>query len=1248
MMAAPSRNLDTSTHPALQPGHVSPPLISPNPVSGNTILVPMRPKATSTTEIASSSPAPFPPGYGCPTNHTPIPVDFSAHTQLVQLTKEFDQATTTRKPLYFRGKLVLSYRDTTDGSLRFSVPTSHGEEHPIAHGHSRPSTIPVSSAPDSSTPDSSTPDPSTPVSSAPIVDGGHPYGHGHYGVGDTLSLRRMVEAQGDGSWINSESNSSGPDPHANGPIRRRTQSHGKWIKSEPKPTGSDPSTNDPAQAPEEPAPPKIRTTEEQLEDLMETLPLRVSNEFLPINDPDGDTLVYIGPPARLARHTSDDHERIKAHFHRFHIVKSSDFKALGSKKFGADTRQFLGPGCSIRAQKRFKKLEIYQKLDSSVLSRIRFYVDLRPPSEDDDAVVLLTSLTCTTGVRKWFEAKEKYTIPNEVIGGTDELDTPSNPYHFNISPEASVEVDQPKKTLLVPELCALRQHSAVERMLNAICGKDPKLDSAPKVWAFFATANFYDCAKHPIVNKWIEKWLYYGNNANFIQSNPEVVYRMALGCQNEHMVKDSFAILVGEKALLDVQSFLNQTVSSTTHTVHGRPLEVLDDDERNRIDHAASSLISRIRELYKSVVMEIDWSDDSIEFVRLQSCLSNGPKVVALCHAAITAISKYCTARLMATMSAELCLRFGDYHDPSGWQDMRFASGSMLSLEEVYSSLPVEARPYTRSFWIALSKTNFAFGDIDIEHNVDGLRPVENRASNVVKSTLQQAITKLNDALYEESVRNNDKTGNTEFMRQAYRMATVPSPSNDPGSTKRTGQGSGSTAPTSPGKRRKLSSFAEAVKSGLPGIGSSGKDAISDLKMPVDAPMLDAATGVPSTTSAGPSSRKDDTNADGQAGGRVPTSGLGAPGRSAYREDVDDHGLPVYRSNEYSAIDDGIFAFEGTSDPSAPPPPIQDQASDAASMNVLTGDEDWTEIGRSKGKGKSRADYDDQRAHPRGKVKQQFSDTEPTSDWWEINGNQNLSYSSRPAYFRTEHLLTNMSRALDNKCQEMIYPAHLFHSSDATPVNLVDTLICLDDDEWKYLPLWAGGLDDGKGGVFDEVDVPNDDAAGFRGGKRGIGKDVGMMGTSSVSGTDSSFDDIADEAISTVGQASKDATDGTRTVRSINSDVDAQSDYGTMSHWQEDVYKLVQEMKVKNLATTDNAKGKTKWTPAEDVDFDEDFVGGELDDFGDDDSTTKGAGSDVQGEFFGGDGNDELMNDDDSDMEIIDKDEFVRSTAGRA
>ncbi|KAF7865552.1 uncharacterized protein EAF02_009975 [Botrytis sinoallii] len=56
------------------------------------------------------------------------------------------------------------------------------------------------------------------------------------------------------------------------------------------------------------------------------------------------------------------------------------------------------------------------------------------------------------------------------------------------------------------------------------------------------------------------------------------------------------------------------------------------------------------------------------------------------------------------------------------------------------------------------------------------------------------------------------------------------------------------------------------------------------------------------------------------------------------------------------------------------------------------------------------------------------------------------------------------------------YTDHICHSMLSKPDGsennmLTDTLLCLTDKEWQYLPLWAGGNDDGSGGVT-SADVP--------------------------------------------------------------------------------------------------------------------------------------------------------------------------------
>ena len=56
--------------------------------------------------------------------------------------------------------------------------------------------------------------------------------------------------------------------------------------------------------------------------------------------------------------------------------------------------------------------------------------------------------------------------------------------------------------------------------------------------------------------------------------------------------------------------------------------------------------------------------------------------------------------------------------------------------------------------------------------------------------------------------------------------------------------------------------------------------------------------------------------------------------------------------------------------------------------------------------------------------------------------------------------------------------AHPHQAADVADL-LTDSLTCLTENEYKFLPLWAGGNDDGTGGVFTDQGIPNMEAGGF-------------------------------------------------------------------------------------------------------------------------------------------------------------------------
>lgn len=70
--------------------------------------------------------------------------------------------------------------------------------------------------------------------------------------------------------------------------------------------------------------------------------------------------------------------------------------------------------------------------------------------------------------------------------------------------------------------------------------------------------------------------------------------------------------------------------------------------------------------------------------------------------------------------------------------------------------------------------------------------------------------------------------------------------------------------------------------------------------------------------------------------------------------------------------------------------------------------------------------------------------------------------------FNLNTFLLYVSDKIEAICTGMLAAPDAATRSDTLELVLTDTLVCLDQSEWKYLPLWAGGNDDGSGGVFDD------------------------------------------------------------------------------------------------------------------------------------------------------------------------------------
>jgi hypothetical protein len=249
---------------------------------------------------------------------------------------------------------------------------------------------------------------------------------------------------------------------------------------------------------------------------------------------EGDTLVYITYPGDGKCFDSTGFE-ISGGPHRVH---SSRLLATGSKMFA----ELLSPTYQYRIMRR-------KKLVGNLPSGIKYVLDLTPPDEGDEAVQLTSELSCSLGVRLWCTAAQRCGISHNLVGGEDEVMDPRNvtsygaPTNFaplndpefdpvdleSITNQAtddgappntwqSLETARQNREIAnavrlsleelskskaqkfkkidpagVPEYCPIRHRAGIGRLLRVLEGKDPRLDSAPKVWTLFVLAKYFDC-----------------------------------------------------------------------------------------------------------------------------------------------------------------------------------------------------------------------------------------------------------------------------------------------------------------------------------------------------------------------------------------------------------------------------------------------------------------------------------------------------------------------------------------------------------------------------------------------------------------------------------------------------------------------------------------------------------------------------------------------------------------------------------
>lgn len=358
--------------------------------------------------------------------------------------------------------------------------------------------------------------------------------------------------------------------------------------------------------------------------------------LLLFTDEEADTLVYI-----------EAAESEKAQQHRWAPLSQSNSSVVPQRMH---SRKLLGCGSPVlhalfepRKQSRVRRR---YGLTNNMPPGITHTIDLTPPSEGDDAVIFMTELSCPLGVRKWAQYADTWRLPSVCVRGQDEVEwltitepepdpqplesllpkkkNKKSPKKDKKKPAEKkvvasiVEEEKPPRVKKVPGLpldySPVRHRTCLERILHALEELNPDLDTPSKLWTFFALAKILGIAENPLVGDHIVAWLYAGNNPLFVEVNPELAYKMACGLKNSQLCQDSFAILVGEEALLLLNSSMQgQIPRRAIETLHGRTREHLDDTEIQRIEYASKAFLDRMLNAFVRLAgNEMLWLDNLV------------------------------------------------------------------------------------------------------------------------------------------------------------------------------------------------------------------------------------------------------------------------------------------------------------------------------------------------------------------------------------------------------------------------------------------------------------------------------------------------------------------------------------------------------------------------------------------------------------------------------------------------------------
>lgn len=703
----------------------------------------------------------------------------------------------------------------------------------------------------------------------------------------------------------------------------------------------------------------------------------------------------------------------------------------------------FGPSAQFRISRR-------RKLTSKIRDspKIKYVIDLTPPNEGEEAVYLMTELCCSEGVRLWYQASDIWRVSETLVGGKEEYisqSCQSSPGRRSSSLKAANEP-------MPLEYTPVRHRSAIERVIAALVGIDPKLDSAPKLWTTFAVAKYFGITKSPLTD-FVIRWLRAYPNSFFLEVCPEVSLRIAEGFENHDLARDTFAILVGEEAL-DSLCRTRLQGGSRERSTYGRRKEDLPESFYTRVEYASKNFLERIGNDFDELVGdEMRWIDNLGEVNKLSSYLQ--PELQNTIKALKDTLKEYVRGTIYKLLCYDYeCVPSPEFHHPGG-EDLI----PRWSRAEVWMKLSASERIMSRTFWKALISFDIFEGSTNLNVKFNWGNG-SNRAPLSSEEKRQMALGTYRKVHSWELNYLVEK--GTRLLANSKQRASFTLPDR--------------TRPQDDVTSANLDSVSDILQPLANKVNESFDWAVSSFMpfQPIDIPKS-ASKKLPRPQKRDLSPTRHDSLDLQENARKWPLGALRE--EHAMQEKRHEGGDKVTQNHQQ--LKDEYWDSVDTQ----PPWPT-------ASMSELPSYTD--DLGNDQEKAfKTELDGEDKQQGLR--------------NWWEYSALPDVSNSARPSgiyippkknsvsppsktprlnsqsvfhevtpFFDLRKFSLEAKSFLQNAAGLKLQNADQTTREEAYKIGITNTLVCLQENEWKFLPLWAGGYDDGTGGVFNDQ-IPTTD-----------------------------------------------------------------------------------------------------------------------------------------------------------------------------